>query len=76
MGNLEFKHKYGGTISKGSSFWFINKKPILYNLMNDSILTKKEVHACLTSDVTTVQKLKDKLTSKYSSKKDTILSYF
>jgi hypothetical protein len=75
MGNLACYEKYGVNPNNGKSYWFY-KKPTIYNIVNKRILDRKEIYICLTSDVQSVDALKQKLISKYPSKKNQIIAEF
>lgn len=58
----------------GSERWF--KPEVFYNLITNSILTKKQVFDCLKSNIDTYDKLVEEMYSKYPDKADEIEATF
>ena len=74
MGYIRTYEKYQQKPKNGQSKWF--QPNLLYDLMTEKILTKKPIFDCLSSDVTSHALLKQKMISRYPSKKDSIIAKF
>lgn len=74
MGYIRTYEKYQQKPKNGQSKWF--QPNLLYDLMTEKILTKKQIFDCLSSDVTSHALLKQKMISRYPSKKDSIIAKF
>jgi hypothetical protein len=80
MGYIEQYEKYNGKIPSNMIYpgdkdvWF--KPQILWDIYRDTVLTKREIFDCMTSDVKSVEQLKQKMISKHSKKADLIINKF
>ncbi|MBQ8703985.1 MAG: hypothetical protein IJ524_06385 [Bacteroidales bacterium] len=60
--------KAGCNPSELTNGWFFSGCVGIYNLLNNGILTRKQMYDCLTSDVKSISAFKAKLINKYPSK--------
>jgi hypothetical protein len=80
MGYIEKYEKYNGGVSSDVIYpgdkevWF--KPQILWDIYRDTVLTKREIFNCMTSDVKSVEQLKQKMISAYPQKADLIINKF
>ena len=74
MGNYAYKEKYGKTTLHGSENWF--KYRIIYDLIDENILTKKQIIDCMNSKIKSSGQLKQEMINKYPSKKTEIINTF
>lgn len=59
MGYRMMNRKYSQSNLPSNVYWF--KPRIIYELINQNVLTEAQIYACLTKDVTNHQQLKDKM---------------
>lgn len=57
----------------GARNWYSNPIIGIYDLIINNVLTRKQIYDCMTSDIKSINDLKNKLNAKYPSKK-TIIS--
>lgn len=70
MENLMYNERYGGVMpSNGMNYWF---KPHIFRYLYERGMTRAQIFQALQSDVTDIDKLKDKLISLHPDKKDMI----
>lgn len=81
IGYIEEYEKYKGGVRGtnndfplGKKYWF--KPNIIWDIYRDKVLNKREIFNCMTSDVKSHEQLKQKMVSKYPSKKTSIITIF
>ncbi len=62
--------------SSNSNEWFIDAICSIYHILDDNILTRKQMYDCLTSDVKSINDFKTKLIERYPNKSSEINAQF